>query len=58
MWVEWILEEDMSCADYFEREALNTWKEELEETEYLMSCEPSGDAVEVTSTVDDVFLGG
>ena len=55
--VEWSLEEDMSYADYLEREAFRTWKEEVEEMQYLMSCEPSGDAVEVISIVDDVLLG-
>ena len=49
LWVEWSLEEDMSYADYLEEEAFGTWKEEVEEMQYLISCEPSGDAVEVIS---------
>ena len=58
LWVGWSLEEDTSYADYLEREAFRTWIEEVEEMQYLTSCEPSGDAVEVISLMTFSCGGG
>ena len=58
LWVGWSLEEDTSYADYLEREAFRTWMEEVEEMQYLTSCEPSGDAVEVISLMMFSWGGG